>query len=89
MVFHGCLKALNTGEVEGILCRVMKLKNPIFANSGSMRISTCNSTRKILNFSPFKSAFCVILHQTHVVITRPVPNAAGTSPCVLMHTGIK
>ena len=67
----------NTREAEGILCGVMKIKNPIFMNSGSMRTSTWSSIRKILNFSPFKIAFCVILHKTRVVITHPVPNAVG------------
>ena len=54
------------GGAEGILCGVMKLKNPIVVKSRSL--DTC-SPRKILKFSPFKIAFWVILHQTDVIIT--------------------
>ena len=35
----------------------------------------------------FKIAFWVILHQIYILITRPVPNAAGNYKLhVLMHT---
>ena len=66
---------------EGILCGVKKLKNLIFAKG-----------REYENMpsQPIKIAFWVILHQTHVVITHPVPNAADNDKInVLLHTGMK
>ena len=71
---HGCLKTPNTGGAEGILGGVMNIKDPIFAKSGSMK--AC-SPRNTLKFSTLKITFWVILHQTPVVITRPVPNACS------------
>ena len=65
----------------------MKLKNPIDLKVGSLEI---HSPRKILSFSLPEMAFWAILHQTRVVITCFVPNAAGNYKlCVLMHVGIK
>ena len=47
-------------------------------------------SQEILNFSPFKIAFWVILYHTPEVITHIVPNAARNYKlCVLMHIGMK
>ena len=51
------------GGVEEILCGFMKLKNPIFAKG---REHENMLAQESLNFSPFKSAFWIILHQIRV-----------------------
>lgn len=72
---QGRLNVLTTdheGGAEGILCGVIKLKNPIFTKGREYDKALPG---KFWNFSPlFKTAFGVILH---VVITYSVPNAAG------------
>ena len=52
----------------------MKLKNLIFAKGREYENML---SQESLNFGPFKSAFWIILHRICVVITHPVPNAAG------------
>ena len=43
-------------------------------------------SQKNLNFSLFKVAFWIILHQKWVIITCPLPDAAGNySNCVYAH----
>ena len=81
-------EGLSTGGAEGILYRVMKLKNPIVSKGiGSLEIY---SPRKIFSFSLPEIAFWAILHQTGVVITCLVPYAAGNYKLrVLMHAGMK
>ena len=47
-------------------------------------------SQKILNFSPLKITFWVILYQIYVVLISPVTNAAGNCNLhKLMHAGIK
>ena len=72
---------------EGILCGVKKLKNLIFAKGREYENML---SQENFEFQLIMIAFWVILHQTHVVITHPVPNAAGNYKVnVLMHTGMK
>ena len=72
---------------EGILYRVIKLKNPMVSKG---RESGNTLSQKKFSFSLPEIAFWAILYQTRVVITCLVPNAAGNYKlCVLMHAGMK
>ena len=71
---QGHLNALSTMEAEGILCGVMKRKNLIFAKGKKHENML---SQEYLYFSPFKTVFSIILHQTCVVVTHLVTNVAG------------
>ena len=60
---QGYLKALSTGGAEGILYRVMKLKNPIVSKAGSLEIYF--PSHSVLAYLRLHSDF----HQTRVIIT--------------------
>ena len=87
---QGHLKMLSTRcGAEEIMCGIMKFKNPMFAKSREYENMLAISG-KILNFSPFKIAFWVILQHTCIIFTHSVPNAAGNYKLrILMHAGIK
>ena len=86
-IIKGCLKEFSTGGAQGILCGVMKLKNPGLTTGreyGNML------SQEKFEFQPIWDCILGFLHQTHVVITRSVPNAASNyNVHVLIHPGMK